>query len=130
MSKAHGKYAPQKLLRMFRMAARLRQQMISAGFTDNGGAIYSAERILDVLGQRLNYPALRHRNSLKRYHKAIFSKVEIAKGTTAVDRVAALAASLARQHPDMSHDDALKAVMQRNPALADACRREQGQAAV
>ena len=51
MSKAHGKYAPQKLLRMFRMAARLRQQMISAGFTDNGGAIHSAERIQTFLAK-------------------------------------------------------------------------------
>jgi hypothetical protein len=70
----YGKYDPQTLVRMFRMAAKLRQEMITAGFTDNGGAIHSAERILDILGQRLNYPGLRHINSLRHYKRAIFSK--------------------------------------------------------
>jgi hypothetical protein len=33
---------------MFRKAAALRNEMIAAGFTDNGGAIHSAERILNI----------------------------------------------------------------------------------
>jgi hypothetical protein len=41
------------------------------------------------------------------------------------DRVHALAASLARAHPDLSHADAIKVVLERNPALAAACRQEQ-----
>lgn len=58
---------------MFRMAATLRNEMIAAGFTDNGGAIHSAERILDILGMRLNYPGLNHINNLREYPEAEFS---------------------------------------------------------
>ena len=58
---------------MFREAAALRNKMIAAGFTDNGGAIHSAERILDILGQRLNYPRLSHSNNLRDYPGAEFS---------------------------------------------------------
>ena len=43
------------------------------GFTDNGGAIYSAERILDILGQRLNYPI----GNLRNYDRAKFSKAAL-----------------------------------------------------
>jgi hypothetical protein len=49
MQKAHGKYDPATLVRMFRKAAKFPQEMLDAGFTDNGGAIHSAERILDIL---------------------------------------------------------------------------------
>jgi hypothetical protein len=42
-------------------------------FTDNGGAIHCAERILDILGQRLNYPGLSHGNALRHYKMAEFS---------------------------------------------------------
>jgi hypothetical protein len=69
----HGKYGPDLLIRMFRKAAALRNEMVQAGFTDNGGAIHCAERILDILGQRLNYPGLSHGNSLKNYPDAEFS---------------------------------------------------------
>ena len=58
---------------MFRMAATLRNKMIAAGFSDNGGAIHSAERILDILGLRLNYPGLNHINNLREYPEAEFS---------------------------------------------------------
>lgn len=58
---------------MFRKAASLRNEMIASGFTDNGGAIHSAERILDILGQRLNYPGLTHINNLRNYSGAEFS---------------------------------------------------------
>lgn len=69
----HGKYDPDLLIKMFRKAAALRNEMIAAGFTDNGGAIHCAERILDILGQRLNYPGLSHGNALKHYKNAEFS---------------------------------------------------------
>ncbi|HWH60448.1 MAG TPA: hypothetical protein VN682_22670 [Terriglobales bacterium] len=69
----HGKYDPELLIKMFRKAAALRNEMIAAGFTDNGGAIHCAERILDILGQRLSYPGLSHGNSLKHYPRAEFS---------------------------------------------------------
>lgn len=47
--------------------------MRAAGFTDNGGAIHSAERILNSLGRRLNYPELSHQNNLRKSAKAEFS---------------------------------------------------------
>ena len=58
---------------MFRKAASLRNEMIDFGFTDNGGAIHSAERILDILGLCLNYPGLSHINNLRNYSGAEFS---------------------------------------------------------
>lgn len=67
------KYTPQKLIPMFRLATTLRNKMIAADFTDNGGAIHSAERILDILGMRLNYPGLNHINNLREYPEAEFS---------------------------------------------------------
>lgn len=73
MSKA-GKYDPAKLIAMFRLAAKLRAQMLNAEFTDNGGAIHSAERILNILGLRLCYPGLSHINNLRIYPNAKFSK--------------------------------------------------------
>lgn len=69
----HGKYDPDLLIRMFRKAAKFRNDMVAAGLTDNGGAIQSAERILDILGQRLSYPGLRHGTSLKHHVNAEFS---------------------------------------------------------
>lgn len=47
------------------------------GFTDNGGAINSAERILDILGQRLNYPRLDHIKNLRNYDWAMFSRAAL-----------------------------------------------------
>jgi hypothetical protein len=52
---------------MFIKAAALRNEMLAMDFTDNGGAIHSAERILDILGLCLNYPTLTHRNALKTF---------------------------------------------------------------
>lgn len=51
-----------------------RAKALEAGFTDNGGAIHSVERILDILGQRLCYPHLRHSNALKRAEEAEISQ--------------------------------------------------------
>ena len=59
---ASQKYRPEILIPMFRKAAKFRNDMLNAGFTDNGGAIHSAERILNILGQRLKYPELNHIN--------------------------------------------------------------------
>ena len=70
---AEPKYNPENLLPMLRLAAKLRNRMLKAGFTDNGGAIHSAERILDILSQRVKYPALRHGNSYKNQPYAEFS---------------------------------------------------------
>lgn len=58
---------------MFRLAAKLCKEMRAAGFTDNGGAIHSAERILNMLGLCLVYPDLSHPNNLRKYAKAEFS---------------------------------------------------------
>jgi len=61
-----GKYTPESLLPALRLFARARNEAVAAGFTDNGGAIHSVERILDILGLRLCYPHLHHINSIKR----------------------------------------------------------------
>lgn len=68
------KYEPVKLVAMFRLAAALRKQMLEVGFTDNGGAIHSAERILNILGLRLCYPGLTHINNLRNHPEAPFSQ--------------------------------------------------------
>jgi hypothetical protein len=67
------KYHSGNLIPMFRLAATLCKQMRAAGFTDNGGAIHSAERILNLLGLYLVYPDLSHINNLRHYEKAEFS---------------------------------------------------------
>ncbi len=67
------KYTVDNLIPMFIKAAALRNEMCDLGFTDNGGAIHSAERILDILGQRLKYPGLSHINNYKNYENAEFS---------------------------------------------------------
>ena len=68
------KYEPLKLVEMFRLAAELRARMLTGGFTDNGGAIHSAERILNILGLRLCYPELSHINNLRSLPQAPFSE--------------------------------------------------------
>ena len=72
------KYVPETLVPMFRKAAALRNEMVASGFTDNGGAIHSAERILDILGLRLNYPRLTHINNLRDHPDAEFSLAALA----------------------------------------------------
>ena len=71
------KYEPLKLVQMFRLAAKLRAQMLAGGFTDNGGAIHSAERILNILGLRLCYPELSHINNLRKLPDAPFSEAAL-----------------------------------------------------
>ena len=67
------KYQPGLLIAMFRIAAKLRNEMVGAGFTDNGGAIHSAQRILNILGMCLMYPDLTHINNLRHSKNAQFS---------------------------------------------------------
>jgi hypothetical protein len=67
------KYHPENLIRMFRKAATFRNEMIAEGFSDNGGAIHSAERILNLLGLCIKYPGLSHGNKLRHYADAEFS---------------------------------------------------------
>lgn len=67
------KYPPELMVAMFRKAAALRNEMLGTGFTDNGGAIHSAERIMNILGMGLNYPGLSHINNLRNLEDAVFS---------------------------------------------------------
>jgi hypothetical protein len=67
------KYHSDNLIPMFRKAATLRNEMIAAGFTDNGGAIHSAERVLNLLAQRIKYPGLGHINDFRKFEGAEFS---------------------------------------------------------
>jgi hypothetical protein len=60
-----SKYEPQLLLGPLRHFAKARNEALKAGFTDNGGAIHSVERILDILGLRLCYPHVSHSSTLK-----------------------------------------------------------------
>ncbi|MDO8360488.1 MAG: hypothetical protein Q7T08_10665 [Devosia sp.] len=75
---APPKYTAEVLLPMFRRAATLRNEMRAAGFTDNGGAIHSAERILDILGQRLCYPRLSHIAGIRSHPNAEFTEAALA----------------------------------------------------
>ena len=43
-----------------------RRKALDAGFTDNGGAIHSIERVVDLLSEAIVYPHLTHINSLKK----------------------------------------------------------------
>ena len=60
-----SKYHTTNLSPALRIFIGARNEAIKAGFTDNGGAIHSVERILDILSLRLVYPDLRHINNLK-----------------------------------------------------------------
>jgi hypothetical protein len=62
----HGKYHPAMLLPALRLFIDARNRALEIGFTDNGGAIHSVERILDILCHRVKYPWMRHINDLKK----------------------------------------------------------------
>lgn len=51
---SRSKYNENNLIPVLRKAAKFRNDLLKAGFTDNGGAIHSAERILDILSCRIN----------------------------------------------------------------------------
>jgi len=80
--KSPRKYHKENLIPAFRLAASLRNQMIAAGFTDNGGAIHSAERIMNILGMHLKYPDLTHINNLRKLASARFSIEGLAAHTS------------------------------------------------
>ncbi len=67
------KYPAQILIPLFRKAAALRNEMRAISFSDDHGVIQCAERILDVMGRRINYPGLAHIDNLKHYPNAEFS---------------------------------------------------------
>lgn len=81
------KYHAGNLIPMFRKAAQLRNEMCSEGFSDNGGAIHSAERILDLLGLRLKYRGLSHINKLRLHPDAEFSVKAVAAVRGSGDRI-------------------------------------------
>jgi hypothetical protein len=78
-NKRQKKYSENNLIPMFIKAAEFRNEMIAAGFTDNGGSIHSAERIINLLGQRLKYPTLGHGNNYKDLPDAEFSEEALKK---------------------------------------------------
>lgn len=67
------KYFPSNLLPALRLFVEARNRAVEAGFTDNGGAIHSVERILDILSQRVCYPGLSHIANLRAWPGAEFS---------------------------------------------------------
>ena len=60
-----GKYHADNLLPALRLFIQARNKALEGGFTDNGGAIHSVERILDILSMHVRYPHLTHINNLK-----------------------------------------------------------------
>ena len=68
-----SKYSFEDMLPIFRMAAIFRNEAKKAGFTDNGGAIHGAERILEIMAQRIKYPGLNHVNRIREHSGAEFS---------------------------------------------------------
>lgn len=60
-----SKYDERNLLPALRLFIDARNKALETGFTDNGGAIHSVERILDILCVRVCY-GLTHINNLKR----------------------------------------------------------------
>ncbi len=71
---SRSKYNENNLIPVLRKAAKFRNELIKAGFTDNGGAVHSAERILDILSCRIKYLGLTHINNVKNHTAAEFSK--------------------------------------------------------
>ena len=69
-----SKYNEKNLIPVLRKAAKFRNELLKVGFTDNGGAIHSAERILDILSCRIKYSGLTHINNIRGHVDAEFSK--------------------------------------------------------
>lgn len=68
-----AKYTPANLLALFRLATKFRNDCLKQGYTDNMGAIHSAERAIHLLTIRLRYPGLSHIRLYCDYQKAEFS---------------------------------------------------------
>lgn len=63
---SQGKYTAENMLPALRHFIDARANALSNGIiTDNGGAIHSIERILDILSVRVCYPHISHSNNLK-----------------------------------------------------------------
>ena len=63
---SQGKYTADNMLPALRHFIEARAKALSHGYiTDNGGAIHSVERILNIFSLRLCYPHISHQNSLK-----------------------------------------------------------------
>ncbi len=75
---APRKYQADNLTKAFFIAVRLREEMLGIGFTDNGGAIHSAERIVNLLGLALNHANISHINNLKLDESAEWSEAAYA----------------------------------------------------
>jgi len=60
------KYRAENLLPALRLFIEARNKAVAGGFTDNGGAIHSIERILDILSLSVCYPGLTHINGIKK----------------------------------------------------------------
>ncbi|MGH5969380.1 hypothetical protein ACRFL2_14115 [Klebsiella aerogenes] len=76
------KYTEDVLLTVLRKCIVLRNELNSIGFTDNGGAIHSVERVLELLCIRRKY-SLTHINSLKRskvYERTLGATKALEKG--------------------------------------------------
>jgi len=61
------KYNKSNLLPALRLFAEARNKALESGFTDNGGAIHSVERIVDMLSVSIKYPYLSHINNYKKH---------------------------------------------------------------
>ena len=68
-----GKYNEKNLIPALRLFVEARNKALESGFTDNGGAIHSVERIVDILSLSLCYPHLSHINNLKKSSSAEIS---------------------------------------------------------
>ena len=77
-TKRGSKSTPEKLIKLFRLAARLRQECKKNDLSDNVGAIHSAERALWILGPQIAYPGLLHTTSYRSHPRALFSKKALA----------------------------------------------------
>lgn len=101
-----AKYESGNLIPMFRKAAKLRNEM-QEGFTDNGGAIHSAERILNLLGLHLKYSGMSHINNLRKSKGAEFSIEALAAhnaGKPVVIEHVSPIRDFTRKAIDMEHD--------------------------
>jgi hypothetical protein len=69
------KYRAGNLMAALQLFAKAREEALASGFKDNGGAIHSVERILDILARRVRHPHLTHINQYKLDPNAEISKV-------------------------------------------------------
>ncbi|WP_108787238.1 hypothetical protein [Erythrobacter sp. Alg231-14] len=68
------KYTADKLLAALRPFAKARNDALAAGFTDNGGAIHSVERIVEILCRAVCFPEVSHPSNLRKSPRVEISK--------------------------------------------------------